>query len=163
MSKTKMISIKVLESLCQKLRKQGKKIVSTNGVFDILHLGHITYLQKARELGDVLIVGLNSDSSVRMIKGPKRPLNDELARASCLAALECVDYVVIFSDSNPIALLEKIKPNIHVKGGDYEGKEGKIVEKGIVEKNGGKIVLIDMVKGYSTTSLIEKIVDVYGK
>jgi len=144
------------------LRKKGRKIVSTNGVFDILHLGHITYLEKAKQLGDVLIVGINSDASVRAIKGPKRPLNSEKARAACVAALRCVDYVVIFNDNDPVKLLSIIKPHIHAKGGDYRGKEGSIVEKGIVERNGGRIALIDMVKGHSTTTLIEKIVSAYG-
>lgn len=145
------------------LRKEGRKVITTNGVFDILHLGHITYLQKARGLGDVLIVGVNSDDSVKKIKGPGRPINGEKARALCVAALQCVDYVVIFGESDPITLLSAIKPNIHVKGGDYRGKEGAIVEKDIVENNGGKVVLIGMVDGYSTSSLIEKIIRVYGK
>lgn len=143
------------------LRREGKEIVTTNGVFDILHLGHVTYLQQAKKLGDVLIVGLNSDRSVKAIKGDKRPLNDEQARAFCLAALECVDYVVIFGESDPCDLLDLIKPDIHVKGGDYKGKEDKILEKDIVESYGGKIELIDFVDGYSTTNLIQKIVDVY--
>ncbi|HLD86437.1 MAG TPA: D-glycero-beta-D-manno-heptose 1-phosphate adenylyltransferase [Candidatus Nanoarchaeia archaeon] len=161
MSKGKIIRRAEIAAICSRLRKQGKKIVSTNGVFDILHRGHVTYLQRAKALGDALIVGLNSDASVRRIKGPKRPINNEKARAQCLAALECVDYVVVFGENDPIKILDGIKPSIHVKGGDYNGKEGEILEKSVVERNGGKIVLIDMVKGYSTTKLIEKIVDAY--
>jgi rfaE bifunctional protein nucleotidyltransferase chain/domain len=159
----KVVSRAEIARLSSALRKEGKRIITTNGVFDILHIGHITYLQKARKLGDVLIVGINTDASVRKLKGPKRPLNNEKARALCLAALECVDYVVIFSEATPNELLSAIKPSIHVKGGDYKGRENHMVERPIVEGNGGKIVLIDMVKGFSTTGLIEKIIDVYGK
>ena len=157
----KIKTAKEVGAIAESLRKGGRKIVTTNGVFDILHLGHITYLQKARELGDVLIVGVNSDASVKRIKGPKRPLNDELSRAACLASLECVDYVVVFNEDDPINLLSNIKPHIHVKGGDYKGKEDSIVEKGLVERDGGKIVLVEMVKGYSTSSLIRKIIGVF--
>jgi D-beta-D-heptose 7-phosphate kinase/D-beta-D-heptose 1-phosphate adenosyltransferase len=156
-----MVSLPQIGHIASTLRKQGKKIITTNGVFDILHLGHVTYLENARRLGDVLIVGLNSDASVRRLKGSNRPLTNQKARASCIAALECVDYVVIFNDDDPIRFLTATKPHIHVKGGDYKGKEHKIVEKSIVEKNGGKIVLQQMVRGYSTTVLIEKIVDAY--
>ncbi len=158
----KLTPLGKIVSIAAKLRKKGKKIVTTNGVFDILHLGHVTYLESARKLGDVLIVGINSDASVRRIKGPKRPLNSKKARASCVAALECVDYVVVFGEDDPRKFLSAVKPAIHVKGGDYRGKMGKIIEKEIVEHNGGKIVLKQMVKGCSTSSLIEKIVKVYG-
>ena len=159
----KIVALSKVGALAAKLKKQGKKIVTTNGVFDIIHLGHVSYLQSARKLGDVLIVGLNSDASVKRLKGPKRPLNSGKARASCIAALECVDYVVVFGEDDPRKLLGMIKPSIHVKGGDYRGKMGKIIEKETVERNGGKIVLKQMIKGHSTTSLIEKIVKVYGK
>ena len=159
----KIIPMSRVKGVVASLRKKKKKIVTTNGVFDILHIGHITYLQKARALGDVLIVGLNTDESVRKLKGPKRPIVSEKARAFCLAALECVDYVVIFNDPTPIPLLSLIEPDFHVKGGDYRGKEVKIVEKDLIERNGGKVVLLDLVRGYSTTKLIEKISDEYGK
>ncbi len=162
-ARSKIIPSSRIGSLARKLKKQGKSIVTTNGVFDILHLGHITYLENARKMGDVLIVGINSDDSVRRIKGPKRPLNSQKARAACVAALECVDYTVIFDDDNPIRLLSAIKPSIHVKGGDYRGKVRAIVEREAVEKHGGKIALKNMVKGYSTTSLIERIVKAYAK
>jgi rfaE bifunctional protein nucleotidyltransferase chain/domain len=153
----KIKSIKELEKIAGELKKQGKKIVTTNGVFDILHIGHIRYLQEAKKLGSILIVAVNSDSSVRKIKGPKRPLNSENDRAEALAALECIDYVTIFSDDNPVKFLEKIRPNIHVKGGDYNISQ--IIEKDTVEKNNGRIVLIPMVKGYSTTDMIKKIIE----
>lgn len=159
----KIVSMSSVGTISKKLKSQRKKIVTTNGVFDILHLGHISYLESARKLGDVLIVGINSDASVKRLKGPKRPLNSEKARASCIAALECVDYVIMFNDDDPRKLLSTIKPSIHVKGGDYRGKEHKIIEKEVIENNGGKIVLKQMIRGYSTTSLIDKIVDVYGK
>ena len=155
----KIKSREELKSIVEDLKKQNKKIVTTNGIFDILHIGHIRYLQEAKKLGDVLIVAINSDSSTKQIKGPKRPLNSEKDRAEALAALECVDYALIFDENNPIKILEKIKPNIHVKGGDY--KIDQIIEKGTVEKNNGKIILIPEVKGYSTSDLIKKIGGLY--
>ena len=133
----------VLKKIVENLKKQNKIIVTTNGVFDILHIGHIRYLQEAKKLGDILIIAVNSDSSVKKNKGPKRPLNNENDRAEALAALECVDYVSIFSEETPLKILEIIKPNVHVKGGDY--KISQIIEKGIVEKNNGKIVLVPKV------------------
>jgi rfaE bifunctional protein nucleotidyltransferase chain/domain len=157
MSKNKIKTIEELKNIEKKKKKQNKKIVTTNGVFDILHIGHIRYLKEARKLGDILIVAINSDSSTKQIKGSKRPLNNEKDRAEALAALECVDYIAIFNEENPIKTLEKIKPNIHVKGGDY--KMDQIIEKSIVEKNKGKVVLIPEVKGYSTTDLINRIVE----
>lgn len=159
MSKQKIKTIKELIIIVEKLKNQNKKIITTNGVFDILHIGHIRYLQEAKKLGDVLIVAVNSDSSVKKIKGPGRPLNNENGRAEALAALECVDYVMIFSEENPIKILNIIKPNVHVKGGDY--KIEKIIEKDAVEENNGKIILIPKIKGYSTTSLIGKIIEQY--
>lgn len=155
MPKEKIKTLGEIKEIVENLKKQKKVIVTTNGVFDILHLGHIKYLQEAKKLGDVLIVAINSDSSVRQIKGPKRPINNQNVRAEVLSVLEFVDYVVIFNETGPIKFLSEIKPNIHVKGGDY--KIEQIVEKGTVEKNGGKIVLIPEIKGYSTTDLISKI------
>ena len=159
MTQQKIKTISELKKIAEALKSQNKKIVTTNGVFDILHIGHIRYLQEAKRLGDVLIVAVNSDSSVKKIKGPKRPLNNENDRAEALGALECVDYAAIFSEENPIKFLEVIKPNVHVKGGDY--KMGKIIEKGAVERNNGKVILIPEVKGYSTTRLIHGIVEKY--
>ena len=157
--KQKIINIEELKKIVNELKNQNKIIVTTNGIFDILHIGHIRYLKKAKKLGDVLIIAINSDSSTKQIKGPKRPLNNENDRMEALAALECVDYVIIFNEENPIKILEEIKPNIHVKGGDY--KIDKIIEKDVVEKNNGKVVLIPEVKGYSTTDLIKRIINQY--
>jgi len=157
MSKIKTIS--ELQNIVEELKKENKRIVTTNGVFDIIHIGHIKYLQEAKKLGDVLIVAINSDSSVKKIKDPKRPLNNENDRAEALAALECVDYVAIFKEDTPISFLQAIKPDIHVKGGDY--KLDQILEKDTVESNNGKIILIPEVGGYSTTNLIKKILELY--
>lgn len=159
MSKEKIKTIDELKEIVKKLKSENKKIVTTNGIFDIIHIGHIRYLQQAKKLGDILIVAVNSDSSTKKIKGPFRPLNNENDRAEALAALECVDYVTIFSDENPIKILEIIKPQVHVKGGDYN--IDKIIEKDAVEKNNGKVVLIPEVKGYSTTEFIKRIVGLY--
>ena len=156
---SKIKTIKELKNISEELRNRNKTIITTNGVFDILHIGHIRYLQEAKKLGDVLIVAINSDSSTKKIKGPKRPLNNEKDRTEALAALECVDFVTIFNEESPIKILEQIKPNIHVKGGDYD--RSQIIEKDAVEKNNGKIVLIPEVKGYSTTALIHRIIDSY--
>jgi len=135
-------------------RFKDKKIVFTNGCFDILHLGHIEYLAKARDLGSVLVIGLNSDDSVHRIKGPHRPLNNEHARAMILASLSFVDAVTIFEEETPYELIKLVRPDFLVKGKDY--KEHEIVGSDFVKSYGGKIVTIDMVKGYSTSQLIEK-------
>ena len=137
-------------------RRQGKKIVTTNGCFDILHVGHLRYLQQAKEQGDILIVAINSDESVRAIKGDKRPLVPEDERAEVLAALECVDYVMIFPELDPIQFLHDLRPDIHVKGGDY--KLDQVIERETVESLGGEMRLIPGAPGKSTTNLIERIV-----
>ena len=140
------------------LRAAGKKLVFTNGCFDIMHTGHVTYLQFAREQGDALCVGLNSDDSVRNNKGELRPIVDEANRAAVLSALRCVDYVVIFNEKEPKDLIAQILPDVLVKGKDWahyvSGRE-------IVEANGGKVVLADMVAGLSTTNIINRIVEGY--
>jgi glycerol-3-phosphate cytidylyltransferase len=159
MIKQKIKTLNELIKIADKLKKQNKKIVTTNGVFDILHLGHVKYLEEAKKLGDVLIVGVNTDKSVKINKGDKRPINDEKSRISVLAALESVDYVFLFDEKDPRKWLEKIKPTVHAKAGDY--KASRIIEKGSVEKNGGKIVIAKMEKGYSTTKLISKILNAY--
>ena len=161
MTKQKIKTLEELKKIIENLKKQNKIIVTTNGVFDILHLGHIKYLEKAKKLGDILIVAINSDSSVKQIKGPERPINNQETRAETLAALEFINYIIIFNETDPVKILSEIKPNIHVKGGDY--KINKIIEKDIVEKNNGKIVLIPEIKGYSTTDLIKKILNDYKK
>lgn len=152
---SKIVSLENLSSLCDSLKASGKKIVSTNGCFDILHLGHLQYLEKARELGDVLICAVNSDASVKLLKGPSRPIHSEAIRAQQLASLESVDYVVIFTESTPEAILEKIRPHFHVKGGDYDPE--KLPERAIVEKHGGKVVCVPFTPGFSTSHLIEKL------
>ena len=137
------------------LKMQKKKVVTTNGCFDLLHRGHIHTFVEARKLGDALFVGINSDASVSKLKGPNRPLQSEQERLYSVAALECVDGVFCFSDSTPVAWLEKIRPNVHVKGGDYEGKE--LPESETVRKHGGRVTLIPSLPGFSTTALIQKI------
>lgn len=136
------------------LQHRGKKTVFTNGCFDILHLGHVKYLEKAKQLGDILVVGLNSDSSVRAIKGKGRPINNERARAIVLASLYFVDYVTIFSDDTPERLIQKLKPDVLVKGADW--KSNDIVGADFVRGRGGRVARISFVKGYSTTSAIKR-------
>ncbi len=153
-----MKKLKILDELMkivEGLKKEGKKIVFTNGCFDILHLGHIRYLREAKKLGDTLIVGLNSDNSVRSLKGPNRPLVKEKDRAEILSALEVVDYIVIFDESTPKNLIDKIIPTVLVKGGDW--REEEVVGRDTVEAHGGKVIIIPEVKGYSTSALINKI------
>ena len=133
----------------------GKKIVFTNGCFDILHIGHIRYLKEAASLGNILVVGLNSDESVRKLKGPERPINNQEDRAELLFSLDFVDYVIIFNEDTPDKLIRTIQPDVLVKGGDYKPEE--VVGMDFVEANGGKLVLIDFVKGKSTTNIIKKI------
>ena len=155
----KIVALKELIPIVQKLKKQNKKIVTTNGVFDILHLGHVKYLESAKKLGDILIVGVNSDSSVKQNKGDKRPINDEKSRIGVLAGLESIDYAFLFNEKDPRSWLLKIKPDVHVKAGDY--KMHQIIEKDAVEKNGGKIRIAKAENGYSTTNLINKIINLH--
>ena len=159
MTNKKIVTLKELIPIVQKLKKQNQKIVTTNGVFDILHLGHIKYLEDAKKLGDVLIVGVNTDASVKLNKGNKRPINDEKSRLGVLAGLESVGYVFLFNEKDPKKWLSEIKPDFHVKAGDY--LLNQIIEKGVVEGNGGKIIIAKLLKGYSTTRLINKIIDTY--
>src|SRR3989338_6754152 len=140
MIKNKIKTLGQLLPIVQKLKKQNKKIVTTNCVFDILHLGHVKYLEEAKKLGELLIVGVNSDKSVKQIKGYKRPINGEKSRLMVLAALESVDYVFLFSEKDPRKWIEKVKPDIHVKAGDY--KMSQIIEKESVERNNGKVALM---------------------
>ena len=143
-----------IDNVVQSLKQQGKKIVTCNGCFDILHVGHIKFLEEAKAQGDILIVGLNSDSSVKQNKGPERPINNENDRATVLAALEMVNYITIFNEKTPIELLEVIKPNIHINGEEY-GEN--CIEAETVRKYNGKIHLIKLKKGFSTTDIINKI------
>lgn len=144
----------LIETVAQ-LKKEGKRIVTTNGVFDILHIGHIRYLSEAKKMGDVLIVGINSDASTRTLKGETRPINTQNDRAEVLHALQAVDHVIVFDELDPRVLLAAIKPNTHVKGGDYTIE--KIIEKDIVEAGGGTVILVDASPGYATTNMIRKI------
>lgn len=132
-----------------------KKIVFTNGCFDILHQGHVSYLRRARRLGDALVIGLNSDASVRRIKGAGRPINNQKDRADVLSELKCVDRVIIFHENTPEKLIRKIRPDVLVKGGDWKKKD--IVGAPFVESYGGKVRRIPFVKGFSTTGLLRKI------
>jgi len=141
----------------QNIRKtqKGKVLVFTNGCFDILHPGHIQYLAQARELGDFLWIGLNSDTSVKKLKGENRPVNTEQDRAKILAALFFVDFITVFSENTPIELIRQIKPEIHTKGGDYNKED--LPEYSIIREYGGNVEIIPFVKGKSTTSIIQKI------
>ncbi len=130
------------------------RLVFTNGCFDVLHRGHVEVLARARELGDRLIVGLNSDDSVRRLKGPGRPLQSEMDRAACLAGLQSVDAVVIFEEDTPAQLIEELQPDVLVKGGDYEPDQ--VVGRDTVEARGGRVVLIPYIAGFSTTELIQR-------
>ena len=155
MLQEKIKSLTELLPLVAEEKKQGKRIVFTNGCFDLLHAGHVEYLEEARKHGDLLIVGLNSDRSVRTIKGNSRPVNTQTARAVVLAALEYVSYVVIFNEADPLEAILAIKPDVLVKGGDWPITE--IVGAKEVKAYGGSVKTIPYVPGYSTTDLIEKI------
>jgi len=153
----KIYGRKALAGIVAKLKRKGKTIVFTNGCFDIIHAGHIKLFEKARAQGDALIVAINSDKSLKGLKGPKRPLVTEKLRAYVIAALESVDFVTVFGEQTPAELLSELKPDVLVKGGDY--KLSEIVGREYVNK----VVRIPLVKGLSTTALINKIVKLYGK
>jgi D-beta-D-heptose 7-phosphate kinase/D-beta-D-heptose 1-phosphate adenosyltransferase len=159
-----MEKIKTLEEMVeirQQLRREGKKLVFTNGCFDILHAGHARYLNQARALGDVLVLGLNSDISVRTLKGENRPIVPEIERAEVLAALACVDYIFLFDDLTPQRVIDAIVPDILVKGADWGISE--IVGRETVEKAGGEVRSLPLVEGTSTTNIIQKILSQFGK
>lgn len=150
-----VIDRKNIKELCLKLKKENKKTVFTNGCFDILHIGHVRYLKESAKYADVLIIGLNSDSSVKKLKGETRPINNELDRAELLSELNFVDYVVIFDEDTPQDLLDEIKPDIYTKGADYTLET--LPEASVVIKNGGKVEFINLIEGKSTTNVIKKI------
>lgn len=154
---SRIIDLPSLERMLAIWRFRGETIVFTNGCFDVLHLGHIDYLAKAADLGDVLIIGLNSDDSVRRLKGENRPVNSESARALVLASLRFVTAVVLFGEDTPYELIRTVQPDVLVKGGDYRTDE--IVGYDIVTARGGRVVTLDFLPGYSTSHLIEKIRD----
>jgi D-glycero-beta-D-manno-heptose 1-phosphate adenylyltransferase len=154
-SSDKIVSLPQLESKLATWRKQGCKIVFTNGCFDLLHLGHVDYLEKARQLGDKLVVGLNTDASVSRIKGPGRPLQDEMSRGRVMASLLFVDAVVLFDEETPLELIKSVMPDVLVKGDDYSIEQ--IVGHEVVLANGGEVKTVTLVQGYSTTNIVKKI------
>ena len=143
-----------------RLKREGKKIIFTNGCFDILHAGHTRYLREAKKLGDVLILGLNSDNSVKSIKGEKRPIVPEAERAEVVASLESVDYVTVFDELTPLELIEFLQPAVIVKGGDWAEKD--IVGAGSVRKWGGRVAIMPEIEGASTTNVIDKVLQIFG-
>jgi len=153
----KIVTVSRLRRRLSRSRREGKTIVWTNGCFDLLHAGHVLYLERARRLGDILVVGLNSDASVRAIKGPDRPYVPQQQRACVLAGLEAVDYVVIFEETTAVRVLQAIRPHIYAKGGDYTLETLEPRERELVEKYGGKIVILPQVEGLSTTGLTRQI------
>ncbi|MFT5125329.1 MAG: rfaE bifunctional protein nucleotidyltransferase chain/domain [Kiritimatiellia bacterium] len=154
----KILSREALAAECERLRANGTRVAFTNGTFDILHAGHVTYLAFARKQGDVLIVGLNSDASIRRIKGEKRPIINEPYRSAMLAALECVDYVCLFDEDEPCELLKACLPDVLIKGEDWAHN---VIGREIVEERGGEVVLAPMVEGLSTSAIIARILDVH--
>ena len=152
----KIMTLARLKAIVARLKRQGRKVVFTNGCFDILHVGHVRYLRMAKQRGDVLIIGMNTDRSVKKIKGEKRPVVPEKERAEILSALEFVDYVVLFDEPDPLRLIKALKPNVLVKGADWP--KSRIVGREIVEKIGGRVVRIPLVAGASSTGVIEKII-----
>ena len=158
-SSAKILTRDALEPKLIQVRASGKKIVFTNGCFDILHLGHVRYLTVARSHGNILVVGLNSDESVKLVKGDKRPIVEQSQRAEVLAGLWCVDYVTIFDEADPLALIESLKPDVLVKGEDWP--EQGIVGADVVEKHGGKVVRVATVPDVSTSIIIQRIKERY--
>ena len=150
-----LIERNLIVETCKKIRQSGKKIVFTNGCFDIIHVGHVRYLTTAKSFGDILIVGLNSDESVKMLKGENRPINNEKDRAEVLLGLKAVDYVVLFGERTAENLVSEIRPDIYVKGGDYT--VDKIPEAKIVQSYGGRVELVQFVAGHSTTNILKKL------
>jgi rfaE bifunctional protein nucleotidyltransferase chain/domain len=154
-SKTKILTLEECVQKCHYWKSDGEEVVFSNGCFDILHVGHVDYLEKAKHLGTKLIVALNTDASVKRLKGEERPLNNEYSRARVIASLGFVDAVVLFSEDTPLEVIQKILPNVLVKGSDYT--PSNIVGADVVIANGGTVKTIDLVDGYSTTATINKI------
>ena len=150
-----LIPAERIEDFCAALREAGQQVAFTNGCFDILHAGHVRYLNEARAQGDCLVLGLNSDESVRRLKGPERPINSELDRAEVVGALKSVDYVVLFGEQTAESLIAKVRPAVYVKGGDYT--VDTLPEAKIVQSYGGRVHFVKMVEGRSTTNVIKKI------
>jgi D-beta-D-heptose 7-phosphate kinase/D-beta-D-heptose 1-phosphate adenosyltransferase len=156
---SKIINLKDLLEKISLFHRQGKKIVFTNGCFDIMHVGHVRYLIAAKAKGEILVVGLNSDKSVNAIKGEKKPIICESQRAEVLAGLWCVDYITVFNEPDPLKLIQAIKPDVLVKGADWS--EDKIIGADFVKKKGGRVVRVPLVPKISTSSIIQKILTVY--
>lgn len=159
MARNKLVSLNKLKKYIVIAGKKGKTVVFTNGCFDIIHAGHVRYLNKAKSLGDILVIGLNSDSSVRKIKGEKRPIVPQTERAEVLSGLEAVDYVVLFNEPTPIKLIKTVLPDILVKGADWASHE--IVGADVIKAAGGKIKRVKLVKGRSTTNIIKRILELH--
>ncbi len=159
--KTKIKSREELGQIVQGLKKDGKRVVFTNGCFDLLHVGHIRYLEKARSLGDLLVVGVNSDRSVRSLKGLLRPILTEEERAEILSGLWCVDFITLFDEPTPIELITFLQPHVLVKGGDWTKET--TVGKEVVEASGGEVVIVPYIEGSSSTNIIETILKRYEK
>jgi rfaE bifunctional protein nucleotidyltransferase chain/domain len=155
--KDKIVPLSELSDRVKELRADGKKIVATNGCFDLLHAGHVRYLKTARGLGDALVLGLNGDASVRKLKGAGRPINTETDRAELVAALESVDLIAIFPEMRATHFIESVAPDVYVKGGDYKSETLNPEERNALQKIGSKIEIIPFEKGYSTTGLLEKL------
>jgi rfaE bifunctional protein nucleotidyltransferase chain/domain len=154
---TKIVSLHDLKERVKALQEAGKIIVATNGCFDLLHVGHVRYLKAARALGDALVVGVNGDQSVRELKGSGRPLNNETDRAEVVASLDSVDLVAIFPELRATRFIELAKPDVYVKGGDYDSESLDPEERTVLKKIGSKIDIVPFEKGYATSSLIEKL------
>jgi rfaE bifunctional protein nucleotidyltransferase chain/domain len=153
-----LITIAEAHSIRARLRRQKQIVVFTNGVFDLLHVGHVRYLQAARRLGDVLFVGLNSDASTRALKGPARPLIEQAERAEVLCALSCVDWVIIFDEPTAESVVENLQPDVYAKGGDYaDGKP--LPEAPLMVRSGGRVVILPYTSGHSTTCILNRILD----
>jgi len=159
--RSKILKLPDLIQTLEGLRKSGKRVVFTNGCFDILHVGHVRYLTAARAKGDVLVLGLNSDVSVRSIKPDNRPIVNQDQRAEVLAGLTCVDYITIFDEPDPLALIRAVKPDILVKGADWE--EAEIIGSDVVKSYGGKVVRVEVVPDISTSRIIQRILELYGR
>jgi rfaE bifunctional protein nucleotidyltransferase chain/domain len=157
MKDLKIVSFDEIAERARQLHAAGKKVVATNGCFDLLHAGHVRYLQRARRLGDLLVIGLNTDASVRLLKGKARPINREQDRAEVLAALESVDLVTIFPEIRATRFIEAVRPDVYVKGGDYTSETLDAEERAMLHKLGAKIEIVPFEQGYSTSQLLEKV------
>ncbi|NPU82881.1 MAG: D-glycero-beta-D-manno-heptose 1-phosphate adenylyltransferase [Syntrophaceae bacterium] len=156
----KILDRQTLKQVLEELREQGKRIAFTNGCFDILHVGHIRYLREAKKTADILVLALNSDRSVRSIKGERRPIVPEKERADVMAALEMVDYVTVFDEDTPGELIAFLEPDVLIKGGDWSAET--VVGRDVIKRRGGKIVIVPLTEGVSTTNVIGKVLEVYG-